>query len=241
LGVTEDNIIPTSLRVYVPATWTGENPSQLLTLWEGFLKSDLVPTLQSYIISKRSPFYTNQPTPLLQTLVAQVDGSYPLSGGLAGSANAGGTAASDNSAADGGSDNSRRNAIIGVCSAIGGALLIALLWWFFKHLQRTREQGHHRMSMYTGGPAPTMGLMNAAEAQNPFSDYGAVGVDQRGRRNSFFFAEDSLRGFEAPREAQDETEGTFHRMSPDMAQRQRAPIVPSHISAPILRESSLNW
>lgn len=224
----------------MPEDWDGQNVNELLTLFEAYIPTDQVDTLAAQLKALNSPFY-NQPTAILRQFAAQVDGSYPLTGATGGSGGGGGSGpGSYNDAADG-VDNSRRNAIIGVCSAIGGALLIALGYWFFRHM-RNREHGHRRMSQFSGGVPPTMPLTAAGgyDHENPFTDYGAAGVDQRRRRDSFFFAEDSLRGYEAVGEYRGGEE-TFHRTSPDMTQRARAPIVPSHISAPILRESSLNW
>jgi len=66
------------------------------------------------------------------------------------------------------------------------------------------------------------------------------------RRRSFYFAEDSLRGWEAEREHEREFNefGSSAGPSPTggMSQRKVGPVVvPGSISAPILRESSMNW
>lgn len=80
--------------------------------------------------------------------------------------------------------------------------------------------------------------------QDPFADSSSMEAE---RRRSFFYAEDSLRGFAVPREVEDQ--GTTYTqmmreregMDPNVNAKRRAPIQASAISAPILRESSLNW
>ena len=69
--------------------------------------------------------------------------------------------------------------------------------------------------------------------------------DWDSRRRSYFYAEDSLRGYSAPRE---EEEGiTFTQVMREQQGKtgpppvRRVPIQANTISAPILRESSLNW
>ncbi|KAG8980298.1 hypothetical protein FRB90_007683 [Tulasnella sp. 427] len=86
----------------------------------------------------------------------------------------------------------------------------------------------------------TTGEANA----NPFED-SSYEEDYDERRRSFFYAEDSLRGYTVPRpeEEQGITYTQLMRQQQGLAPndgKRRAPIQASAISAPILRESSLN-
>lgn len=56
------------------------------------------------------------------------------------------------------------------------------------------------------------------------------------RRRSFYYAEDSLRGYQGVRRDDDTHD---RRISPVM--RERRNLNPGAISAPILQESSMNW
>lgn len=201
-------------------------------------------------------------------IAAQLDPSFPLDSvslsstivgtgvnGSAGSADAAASAAT------------RRDAIIGVCAAFGIILLAVVLWWAYKSYKRKQEKQHRRMT-YTSGAMQQAGGYGATAYQQPpqhagYNDAGspvyAVGGfssgvpqddpfdDPRGsteleRRRSFFYAEDSLRGYSVPREEEPGITYTqMMRQQQGLDPKRRAPIQASAISAPILRESSLNW
>ncbi|KAG8869866.1 hypothetical protein FRB97_000649, partial [Tulasnella sp. 331] len=78
--------------------------------------------------------------------------------------------------------------------------------------------------------------------QDPFADNASMEAE---RRRSFFYAEDSLRGYAVPREEEDQgttyTQMIREQQGLDPNVKRRMPIQASAISAPILRESSLNW
>jgi hypothetical protein len=84
---------------------------------------------------------------------------------------------------------------------------------------------------------------------------GGEGAENRNRR-SFFYAEDELRGFEDAERAEQELAGlgrsnsggtghgtgyTYYSSHRPASTIRRGQITPGVISAPILRESSLNW
>jgi len=240
LQVPSGEVQAIGLSVYEPNDWSG-NLQDLLTIIQCLVPTPYVDALAAQVEAHNSGFYTGQATQLLAQLAGQVDPSYPVFLATSGSSSGGAVNPAlgsllGNASSNG--DNSRTNAIIGVCTSIGGLLLLSLAWWVYKN-KRNANAGHQRLSMASDQTPPM---------HDPFADRNAVGYgatqEMRGdrRRESFFFAEDSLRGYAADNAVrQEEDEMYHHRPSPDMQQRSRGPIVPSNISAPILRESSLNW
>ena len=163
------------------------------------------------------------------------------------------------------SASSRRNAIIGVCAAFGVILVGVVIWWAYKSFKRQQEKAHRRLTYnsenmhqsggygstgmggYTAGPVARSfsdGAQSPPPGANPFEGRGSMEVNDE-RRRSFFYAEDSLRGFSVARGEEDQG-GTYNQIIRGQTlqpggQQRRAPIQVGAISAPILRESSLNW
>ncbi|KAH7097616.1 hypothetical protein BKA62DRAFT_759811 [Auriculariales sp. MPI-PUGE-AT-0066] len=228
-----------------------------------YLPADVVSDLQHQMITPNSDFYQRQNIPITKQLVMQVDPTYPLTSSSASNGAPKGTNAGGNLGGllgDADSDNkdeARKRAIIGVCAAIGGALLIGAIWWGWRNHQLKQEQAHRRLSQNSD--------TQFAAAQGAGAMYGAAGyggagaMQERGRRDSFFFAADSLRGFEDGRF--DDSETFDHRsMAPTTGgalssrhghnagggygggdRHGQQPIQTGAISAPILRENTLNW
>lgn len=84
------------------------------------------------------------------------------------------------------------------------------------------------------GVGAGVGLGVGGGARGGPTSYGSMGVMEE-RRRSFFYAEDSLRGYTVPREEE------FSYTAQNNHAQRKGPIQTSAISAPILRESSLNW
>ncbi|KZW01569.1 hypothetical protein EXIGLDRAFT_65935 [Exidia glandulosa HHB12029] len=235
-----------ALEAFIPQDWN-RDPKSLLTLVEMYIPDEKVSELSAQLKAPNSRFYVNQGNQVELALVAEVDPSYPLTSGSSGAASGTGAGGNlDGLLGDSGSnakDDSRKRAIIGVCAAIGGALALALAWWLYKYCQRSREMKHRRLS--DGQMAYGAGYGAVAAGPVP------PAMQERGRRDSFFFAADSLRGYEdgTARMYEDETydhrSGSGHGHGGYVAtgarSPQQGPIVPSHISAPILRENTLNW
>ncbi|KAF8334692.1 uncharacterized protein EI90DRAFT_3014945 [Cantharellus anzutake] len=249
LGITADRIKTYALEAYAPAGFTGD-PSQLLTLYLVFLPTEDVSTLASYIKQLNSPWYKGSigiPGQLANLIIP----SYPLlsvpppSPGRDGSGGAGS-----------GGGNGRRNAIIGVCAAFGGLALLILVWWCARAYRRSREHGHIQLDGSTqgeddlhvvsaGGTSPRATTAARSHSSPSMLQLSPNGIErpvaapvggEDGRRRSFFYAEDELRGFDDG--SRDEDMVYVHRQP---SSGRRVPITPAAISAPILRESSLNW
>ncbi len=210
-------------------------------MWLGYIPTDLVNTLAAEIKAKQSSFYTGTDG-VAAALAQRVNSGYAItsvaaSSGVAGT-NADGSSSGSVSAVSQQS-KTRQDAIIGVVSALGAIAVLVLVFLVFRSMRRKRQLANHRLS----------------DPQLDPSEWEAAGVRPEGRefdqdslgaprRRSFYFAEDSLRGYA---DATAAASGTAERMdedrwdarAPQMSQRRN--VVPAAISAPILRESSMNW
>lgn len=102
----------------------------------GYIPSDKVQTLASYVRVDSSPFYKQQGIP--QQLAMEIDPTYPLTSG-------GNSISSTNATAD--ASSKRRDAIIGVSVGVGGLLWIGLIFWIYRRVkQRHNETVHKRLS-----------------------------------------------------------------------------------------------
>jgi len=221
LGISGTQILTWALQVYIPTTYqTPADAAQLGTMWLGYVPSTLVNTLAQEILAKQSKFYIGASDPVAQALASHVDSGFSIvSVSDPNSGKTGGTTPSNDS------DKTRQDAIIGVVSALAAIALLILVLLVYRIMQRRRELAHRRLSdppdMDTAGIRP--------EGQD--FDQDSVGG---ARRRSFYYAEDSLRGFPGDRQEQE-----VPIAGSSMTQRR---IIPgTTISAPILRESSLNW
>lgn len=217
-----DQVKTFALQVWEPSTYTSVNDAdQLRTLFVGYIPTDNVTALAQAIKAKTSPFYQDNQG-IASELADRVDASFsvtsisdPMTG----------TGSSNTSSSS--SDNSRRDAIIGVCSALGGIALCVFAFLIYRNFKRRQEAAHQRLTepTYDATPAPGQDF-----------DRDSIGGQ---RRRSFYFAEDSLRGFGAP-QPQEEMY-MEHNVSMQPGMRERRAIIPGQISAPVLRDNTLNW
>lgn len=225
-------------------------------MWLGYIPSDQVDTLAALIKAKQSKFYTGVPIPAAQDLAERVNSGFSLRSIVSpntgtGSSGSGSGSGGSSSKGDGSSSAiaARQDAIIGVVSAFGAIACLVLVFLVYQSIKRKRELAHRRLS----DPA-SVGVGGAATDQ-PSSGVRPEGrefdVDSVGgaRRRSFYYAEDSLRGYQDERKieeqnmSQEQEGGVRMRTTPQsvVTMSQRKVVVPTAISAPILRESSMNW
>lgn len=186
--------------------------------------------LAQQIKALQSPFYTAT-SGIPASIAAHVDASFavnavadPIAG--TGSGSGSGSSGDGQATSASGSSNARLDAIIGVCSALGGITLLIIAWLAYRNYKQRQELAHRRLSdppQLDQSPAPGQDF-----------DRDSVGGN---RRRSFYFAEDSLRGYaEQPAPQDDRGVGPSSSLM-----RERRPIVPGTISTPILRDNTLNW
>lgn len=123
--------------------------------------------------------------------------------------------------------HTRENAIIGVVSALGGITLIVLGYLVYRAVQKRRELAHQRLT-----DPPTNPFVGEAPPNRTF-DQDSIGGQ---RRRSFYFAEDSLRGFSDYNHA---NEGA--RRSPEHTSGLNRRPIAGNIGPPVMRENSLNF
>lgn len=209
--------------MYVPSTYEG-NVNQLGTIYLAYIPIYQVAALAEEIKATQSPFYTAANPPVAKQLARLVNPSFNLESVPASStgSNSGGSSSSSGSSK---SSNTREDAIIGVVSALGGIAVVVLAFLIYRYVKRRQEIAHRRLS----DPTPA-----GARPEGREFDQDSVGG---ARRRSFYYAEDSLRGFQGERQEDGQFDGRVN--TSDMSQRRN--VVPAAISAPILRESSMNW
>ncbi|KAL5524480.1 hypothetical protein ACEPAF_9620 [Sanghuangporus sanghuang] len=225
LGISADQVKTFALQVYETSQYKSpDDLNELRTLFIGYVPSENITALEQAIKAKQSNLYTGT-TGISAQLAQRIDASYSVTSypdPISQDSNS--TSSSDSSAS---SSSSRRDAIIGVCSALGGIALCILGFLLYRNLKRRQETAHHRLQepqTYTG---PT-----------PGQDFDRDSIGGQ-RRRSFYYAEDSLRGFSQPAPRDDIS---THNISPaGGGMRERRPIAPGTISAPILRDNTLNW
>ncbi|EJC97950.1 uncharacterized protein FOMMEDRAFT_114733 [Fomitiporia mediterranea MF3/22] len=236
LGLAADQVKTFALQVFEPSTYTSpDDKDQLRTLFILYIPSDQVPALQQAIKAKQSNLYTKT-TGISNQLAQHIDVSYSVTT-MPDPISQDPNSPSGGSSSSSGSSNSRRDAIIGVCSALGGIALCILVFLVYRNFKRRQESAHHRLA-----ENPQMEVVPA-----PGQDFDRDSVGGQ-RRRSFYYAEDSLRGFTQPSMRED-LYGGGHNVSavPGAGagvagmMRERRPIAPGTISAPILRDNTLNW
>lgn len=211
------------LVVYVPSSYTGPaDIAQLGTIWQGYMPSDKVSTLSSLISNQKSSFYTSQTSSIALALAQCVDPSLQLNA-IPGPT-PGGSSSSSSSSSSG--SNVRQDAIIGVVSSLGAIAIMIVAYVGYKAYKRRRALAHRRLS--DNAEADYVGVRPDGQE----FDRDSVGGQ---RRRSFYYAEDSLRGFQS---AHGDEDGYDHHVSNT---RERRPVQPAIISTPILRESTMNW
>lgn len=195
-------------------------------MYLAFIDRDLVDTLAAQMKALNSPFYNGVDNPIAQELASHVNSAFPLNTTPDTDLPNTGADASDTSGASIDNGKQRQDAIIGVVSALGGIAALVLGFLIVRSVKRKRELLHRRLS-----DPPDM---SGYRPEGRDFDQDSMGAP---RRRSFYFAEDSLRGYE---EAQNAAAADA-RTSPVAGMSQRRPIAAGAISAPVLRESSMNW
>jgi hypothetical protein len=205
-----------ALQVYIPTSYqTPADAAQLGTLWLGYVPSNLVVTLSQEILAKQSSFYTGESDPVAKTLASYVNAGYDIL-----------SVSDPNSAAPSSSDGgqSRRNVIIGVVCSLGGVAFFVLVFLAYRIMKNRRNHAHRRLSDSAG--------VDSAGVRPEGQDFDQDSVGGA-RRRSFYYAEDSLRGFQDSEPAQ---------IAGPSVMTERKTVVPgTPISAPVLQENSLNW
>lgn len=216
------------MQAFTPATYTGD-ASQIRTLFLAYIPTADVDVLAAQLRVKQSALYTNQTATIPAQLAALLDPTLPITAVGTGSSgtttpnsgNGGSSGSSESNSNANAESHSRRDAIIGVCTAFAVILLAVAGWYAVRNAKRKREASHQPLS-----PEYERTGMNSPSDR----------MEERPR--SFFFAEDSLRGYGATAGAHSVTEEYNYRRAPS---HRRVPVQASAISAPVLRESSLNW
>ena len=205
-----------ALQVYIPTSYqTPADAAQLGTLWLGYIPSDLVTTLSQEILAKQSKFYTGESDAVARALASYVNSGFSILS--VSDPNSGGSSS-------GGGGKSREDAIIGVVSSLGGIAFFVFVFLAYRMMKNRRDLAHRRLS-----DPPDMGSAGVRPEGQDFDQDSVGGA----RRRSFYYAEDSLRGYQDPEPEQNAGPSTM---------TQRRMIVPgTQISAPILQDSSLNW
>lgn len=248
-----------ALQVWQPSTYQSVNDAdQLLTVFLAYIPSDKVDTLAQQITDKNSQFYTGAGPPYTD-LALHVNAAFPVQAVTSPTTGDGST--SPDSTASGASSSSsktRENVIIGVVTSLGAITLIVLAFLVIRAVKQRREMAHRRLS-----DPPTQFVGSRPENQD--FDRDSVGG---ARRRSFYYAEDSLRGFEGSSGgaggsggagagaasgggasgagAASSGDGHYdHVLSEQQQQqagmRERRPVNAGMISTPILRDNTMNW
>lgn len=220
-----------ALQVLIPNDYQGpSDASDLGCTWLAFIPSSMVDTLAAQIKAKTSAFYKDS-TGVAQDLAERVVPGFsvlsvpdPISGGGSNGSGGGG----DNDADNGDGGKSRQDAIVGVVSALGAIALIVLVFLVYRSMKRRKALAHRRLS---DPPNEVLGVRPEGREFDQDSVGGA-------RRRSFYYAEDSLRGYEHQANPQDQL---MQDVSPSGIVTQRRNIAPDAISAPVLKASTMSW
>ncbi|KAF4591186.1 hypothetical protein EYR40_009789 [Pleurotus pulmonarius] len=242
LVLPSDKVKTWVLQVYASSDYKGpEDASKLRTMWLGYIPQDEVDNLAAQIKAPQSKFYTGIADPVAKDLARRVDSGFAINsvsqsdpgtgGGLGGSGNAASTSASS-------SDKARQDAIIGVVSTLGAIALIVLAYLVYRSIKRRNELKHRRLS-----DVPVEDTAGYRPDGRDFDQDSVGGA----RRRSFYFAEDSLRGYQDQRiddggmSGAGQGYGYGGAVAGPSQMTQRRQVMPAAISAPILRENTMNW
>lgn len=236
LGIPADQVKTYALQVYVPSTYDSPaDQSDLGTMWLGYIPSDLVDTLAAEIKAKQSAFYTGVPDTVAQALAAHVNAGFAITSVADPNRSPGGSSSSSSGPGAVGSTSSegraRQDAIIGVVSALGAIAILVLVFLVFRSMKRRKDLAHRRLS------DPPDVVVGARPEGREFDQDSVGGA----RRRSFYYAEDSLRGYAGERNEDVVVGPTAAAVAANPQMTQRRNVIPAAISAPILRESSMNW
>ena len=213
-------------------------------MWLGYIPTSLVDTLAAEIKAPQSAFYTGVPDDVARALALRVNSGFSLlsvadpnggsSSGGSGSGGAGGTKGTSAKSAQ-----ARQDAIVGVVSALGGVALLVLAWLAYRSWQRKKELAHRRLSGSDDGEGRE--VVGARPEGREFDEDSVGGA----RRRSFYYAEDSLRGWEDERQRQQGGQispgGSVSGSGLGGMVQRRVPVAGAPISAPVLGANTMNW
>ncbi|KAJ7610303.1 hypothetical protein DFH06DRAFT_1016665, partial [Mycena polygramma] len=235
-AVSTDDVKTFALQVRVPTDYTGPaDQDQLQTLFLAYIPTTAVDPLELALKSRNSAFYTGVGDPVASQIAVHIVSAFALDSVADPNPATGGSGSGGNAqdaTAGASTSKTRQDAIIGVVTALGVIAVLVLVFLAFRAFRRRAELAHRRLS-----DPPEM---RGARPDGREFDQDSVGGQ---RRRSFYFAEDSLRGFQGERTE----EGTYDSRSHGPgagaagAMRERRNVVPGAISAPILQQSSMNW
>ncbi|KAJ6536579.1 hypothetical protein DFH09DRAFT_95284 [Mycena vulgaris] len=228
IGSSSDEIKTFALQVRIPDSYTGPADINLLqTLFLAYIPVDKVDALQLQLKSRNSLFYNGVPNDVATALASHVVSAFALNS--VADPNPGDSNTSSQSSTGAISQSkTRQDAIIGVVTALGVIAVLVLIFLAVRAFRRRAELAHRRLS-----DPPEMAA--GARPDGREFDQDSVGGQ---RRRSFYFAEDSLRGFQGERP---EDAAQYDSRSPNPGMMQRRNVMPAAISAPILQQSSMNW
>lgn len=224
MSIAEDQVQTFALQVYEPSTYEStQDEDDLETMYLAYIPTGQVNALAQQLLVKTSEFYTALGSPYDQ-LANHVIPSFPIDtvqapGGTP--ANPSNNDTSGNATSSSGSSKTREDAIIGVVSSLGAVTLIVLAFLVVRAVKQRRALAHRRLSDPSGGAGDERDFVGARPNGQEF-DRDSVGGQ---RRRSFYYAEDSLRGYE-------DNEQTM---------RERRPVNAQMIGAPVLRDNTMNW
>jgi hypothetical protein len=225
LNITASQVQTFALQVWIPPDYSGPvDGNSLLTVYLAWLPSSTIAPLAAQMKVLRSPFY-NGTTGIPAELAARVDSAFSLDSVPSPNSGPGSNLPLSAAAGQTSQEKTRQDAIIGVVGALGALALIILVVLIYRSFKRRQELAHHRLSGddYFSGQRPV----------GREFDEDSIGGQ---RRRSFYYAEDSLRGFQEDGQGQ---QNSGSRVSPTQMSQRR--VIPAVISAPVLTESSMNW
>jgi len=229
LSLNGSQVLTWELQVNVPSDYTDPSQEALLeTMYLVYIPTSEVSTLRNQLKAQQSSFFTGVNNTVATQIASLVDQGWDILSVPAppsSSSGSGGSASSDNTTgASSSSSKTRQDAIIGVTASLGGIAVCVLAFLVYRSVKRRQELAHRRLS----DPIDAAGI----RPDGRDFDQDSVGGQ---RRRSFYFAEDSLQGYQGDRVDDSQFDARTGQMS------QRRNVMPAAISAPILRESSMNW
>ncbi|RDX46523.1 hypothetical protein OH76DRAFT_1355850, partial [Lentinus brumalis] len=227
LSLPADQVKTYQLRVHVPDDYhTAADADLLETMWLGWIPDQSVDVLAQQLKVLSSAFYNALQSPY-SDLAKHVVSTFPVTSVGSTSVDSGSGSGSSSSGASSGASSSsktREDAIIGVVSSLGAITLLILGFLVFRAVKQRRELAHRRLS------DPHQQEFVGAPPEDHEFDRDSVGGQ---RRRSFYFAADSLRGFQD--HSASGAAAAEDPFNPNM--RERRPV----IGAPVLRDNTLNW
>ncbi|KAF7297658.1 hypothetical protein MKEN_01389000 [Mycena kentingensis (nom. inval.)] len=232
LNTPVETIKTFGLQVRAPDSYTGvDDADKLQTMFLAWIPKDLVDPLALQLKARNSLFYNGmEGNPVATELATHIVSAFALNSVAAPKTGGSGSGSDSDSSTNelsssSSSSKTRQDAIIGVVTALGAIALIVLLFLAYRAFKRRAELAHRRLS-----DAPDVGIPPTGRD----FDQDSVGGQ---RRRSFYFAEDSLRGFGS----EAASDGAYSPQPGQQGMTQRRNVMPAAISAPILQQSSMNW